>query len=85
MLQVCGVTVSRYFSHPDNASGQILTGKVPYHSYSRDVRSLEGRLLRGRMIHVSQIIGGGSFNGVGPLFRIIFQRPSSEEIVVFSV
>ena len=36
------------------------------------LRSLEGRLLRGRMIHVSQTIDGGSFNGVGLLSGLLF-------------
>ena len=89
MLQVCHVAPSHYFfglvtSHAE----QILSGKVPYHHYSRDAQII-ATLFRGETPARPDDprITDRRWNFMQRCwssFRDIVQRPSSEEIVAFS-
>ena len=85
MLQVCGVVVSHYFSHSDNAcyAEQILSGKVPYHYYSRDMQ-IVAAIFRGETPARPDDprVTDRRWGFIQRCWSI--QRPSSDEIVEFS-
>ena len=89
----CRFVVSPYcitFHTNDNTcdAEQILSGKIPYHHYSRDSQVI-GAIFRGETPtrsddpHVTDCRWEFIRRCWSP-YRIIVQRPSSEEIVAFS-